>query len=267
MCSGSGGSELMSYEWIVEIFVSIAYGKLFRFNVILYLTKFVDLTSNDVEWYIIVLIAHFLQEFFATTFMLSNFYFERICHFENKYVQSSQYTRISKYNARQHRYSNRQSGFGQKNNRNDNNKNMNNNNNNNDESDAGWCEWIMESTYNTLYDDSTYLQWTMRMSIDIMIRFISSIIVSVLFLIWFIVLWRKEYSFGNNFTSDQMTKAYLYQAILFVLEFIYFLLVISMHYRKHHVKLYSWYLLAFEKNKRHFLYAWIMCILFVFVLY
>ena len=107
------------------------------------------------------------------------------------------------------------------------------------------------------FDDSTYLQWTQRHSIDIVIRFqvsIASAIWEFIAILWF---HKKYFPYHGN----DLIKSYYYLAIGFGIEFVYFVLVFVINYRLNGISIVQNYSRVWLLHKKWFVVAWICVIL------
>ena len=81
-----------------------------------------------------------------------------------------------------------------------------------------------------IYDDSTYHMWTMRHSIDIMIRFNTSVVTSVWSIIRLLIMTKDGYS--SVYEDNHYYKSILYAIAAFVTELVYYLA--SIYYHNHY---------------------------------
>ena len=114
---------------------------------------------------------------------------------------------------------------------------------------CGIFGWIR----NKLYDDSTYKQWVTRAYIDIVLRFLVSIVTAIYVTIFLILSWKK----GFHFSQSQFNTALIYTIVSLFVELIGFGIVFLFHYCYYKRNMLNVYRPVWYKFKKWFIMAWI----------
>ena len=82
-----------------------------------------------------------------------------------------------------------------------------------------------------IFDDSTYQMWTIRYSIDIMIRFNISVVTSIWSILRLLIM--TESGYNKVYQNDNYYKSIVYAIVVFFAELIYYLVSIYGHMYHH----------------------------------
>ena len=109
-----------------------------------------------------------------------------------------------------------------------------------------------------IYDDSKYIEWTMRQTVDIVLRFL----VSNITVIWWFMFSLSMPHFYNLSTKYEIISI-VYTLISYLSEFGYFVIALYLHYKYHKQNLFAYYYQVFEMYQIWFIMSWLASTLVV----
>ena len=118
-------------------------------------------------------------------------------------------------------------------------------------------KFVLECLVSAFNDDSNLLQWQNRLSIDMMIRLSAASSSLIWFILWLIVGWKAYY----NVKVEQLPSIVIYVIISFLIDFVYFVVVMVLHEKYSHINLMQAFVDVSKRYKQGFAIAWIACAL------